>query len=251
MKRHVASLCAAVLAASASLASARDTGWLSDENFTGNIAYTSDYVFRGVSQTNSSWAVQGGIDYAAPAGVYAGTWASNVSFGGGIEMDFYGGFASEVAGVTYDLGVIYYAYPKSHDDPELNFVEGTFKLGYELPPLGSAVPSLGITYAYSPNFYGEDGAAHYVAGALDLSLPWGLSLSGDVGWQRVEGDKTTGEGQGLEGDDGFDYVHYRLGVASSFKGFDLDVSYHNTTEADFLGSDIADGRLVFTVSRSL
>ncbi|RMG93796.1 MAG: hypothetical protein D6708_04935 [Candidatus Dadabacteria bacterium] len=244
-------LASALVAALVCRASAGEPGWLADQNFTANVAYTSDYVFRGVSQTNSSWAVQGGFDYAAPAGVYLGTWASNVSFGGGVEMDFYGGYAGETAGFSYDLGVVYYAYPKSHDDPELNFVEGSLSLGYGLPALGPVTPSVGLSYAYSSDFFGEDGPAHYLAGSLGLDLPWGLSVSGDLGWQTVAGDKTTGGGAGLDGDDGFDYWHYRVGVAASAKGFDLDLSYHNTTEADFLGSDLADGRIVFTVSRSL
>ncbi|MBE0616861.1 MAG: hypothetical protein IH608_02885, partial [Proteobacteria bacterium] len=86
-------------------------GWLAESNFSGNVAMTSDYVFRGISQTDSNPAIQGGFDYASPVGLYVGTWASNVAFGGNIEMDWYGGFSNEVAGFSYDLGVIYYAYP--------------------------------------------------------------------------------------------------------------------------------------------
>lgn len=228
-----------------------EAGWLADSNFSGNVAITTDYVFRGISQTNSNPAIQGGFDYAAPIGLYVGTWASNVSFGGGIEMDWYGGFANEVAGFSYDLGVIYYAYPKSHDDPEIDFFEGYLKLGYALPAMGPVEPSVGVGYSYSPDFFGEDGKAHYLNGNVSLGLPYGLGLSGEVGYQTVEGDETTGNGNGLDGDDGFDYIHYRFGVSYAFKGFDLDLSYHNTNESDFLGSSIADSRFVFTVSRSL
>ncbi|NOY45944.1 MAG: hypothetical protein GXP50_10925 [Deltaproteobacteria bacterium] len=244
-----AALVAAFITAPATAADVED--WLAPANFTGNVAYASDYVFRGVSQTNSNWAVQGGLDYAAPAGVYVGTWASNVSFGGGVEMDLYGGFASEVSGVSYDVGVVYYAYPKSNDDPEMNYYEASLRLGYTLPGWGALSPSVGLGYSYSPDFFGEDGAAHYLVADASLGLPHGLTLSGEVGWQTVEGDQTTGHGQGLDGGDGFDYVHYRVGISGSVRGMDLDLSYHNTTEPDFLGEDVADGRLVFTVSRSL
>lgn len=226
-------------------------GWLDDENFSGNVSIATDYVFRGISQTDSNPAVQGGFDYASPVGLYVGAWASNVAFGGSIEMDWYAGFANEVGGLSYDLGVIYYTYPKSHDDPEIDFFEGYLKLGYTLPALGPVEPSVGAGYAYSPDFFGEDGKAHYLNGSLNLGLPYGLGLAGEVGWQKVEGDKTTGDGNGLDGDDGFDYVHYRFGASASVKGFDLDLSYHNTTEATFLGRSIADDRVVFTVSRSL
>lgn len=249
--RFLPALALAAFTLGAAPALAGDGGWLDDANFSGNVSIASDYVFRGISQTNSNPAVQGGFDYASPVGLYVGAWASNVAFGGSIEMDWYGGFASEVAGLSYDLGVIYYAYPKSHDDPEFNFFEGYLKLGYALPALGPVEPSLGAGYAYSPDFFGEDGKAHYLNGSLSLGLPYGLGLAAEVGWQKVEGDKSTGDGNGLDGDDGFDYVHYRFGAWTSLKGFDLDVSYHNTTEATFLGRSIADDRVVFTVSRSL
>ena len=62
---------------------------------TGNFTLTTDYAFRGVSQTNEDAAVQGGFDYAhSPTGLYAGIWGSNVSFPpGSIELDYYGGWA--------------------------------------------------------------------------------------------------------------------------------------------------------------
>ncbi len=240
----------ATLAAAPAFAE-EDGGWLADSNFSGNVAITSDYVFRGISQTDSNPAIQGGFDYASPVGLYVGAWASNVAFGGSIEMDWYGGFANEVAGFSYDLGALYYAYPKSHDDPEIDFYEVYFKVGYALPAMGSVEPSVGAGYSYSPDFFGEDGTGHYLNGNLSLGLPYGFGLAAEVGYQKVEGDKTTGDGNGLDGEDGFDYVHYRFGASYSLKGFDLDLSYHNTTEADFLGEDIADSRFVFTVSRSL
>lgn len=246
-------LCAAALL-TASVAVA-EGDLLADENFSGNVGYTSDYVWRGISQTNRNWAIQGGMDYAAPIGVYAGTWASNVSFGGGIEMDFYGGFANELAmGLSYDVGANYYAYPKSYDSVELNFVEVYGSLGYTLPV--AMEPTVGVGYAYSPDFFGEDGASHYISGSVGLSLPAGFSLGGDIGYLDVEGDKTTGNNAGLDGKDGFDYLHYRVGVGYSVKGFDLDLSYHTMSEDTFAEAysgftDAGDGKAVFTVSRSL
>ena len=238
----------------AGTAAAEDGGWLADKNFTGNIAITSDYMFRGVSQTDSNPAVQGGFDYAAPVGLHAGTWASNVAFGGGIEMDWYAGFANTVGALTYDVGAIYYSYPKSHDATEFNFWEGFLKLGYKFT-LAGLEHSVGVGYNYSPDYFGEDGSAHYVNGKVQFGLPLGIGLAAEVGYQTVEGDKTTGDGAGLDGDDGFDYVHYRFGASYGVKGFTLDLSYHNTTEPNFLagyaGYDGADNRFVFTVSRAL
>jgi uncharacterized protein (TIGR02001 family) len=86
----------------------------------GSIALAGDYRFRGVSQTYRQPTVQAGVEYAAPSGVYAGTWGSNVSGnqflnGGSLELDLYGGYrwngAAGKRGV--DAGVQYYWYPRA------------------------------------------------------------------------------------------------------------------------------------------
>ena len=87
-----------------------------DFTITGNAGVFSDYRFRGISQTRLAPAFQGGFDFAHKSGLYFGNWNSNVSSeqfydGAGLEMDFYGGFKSEVAGIGIDIGAIYYYYP--------------------------------------------------------------------------------------------------------------------------------------------
>lgn len=89
----------------------------SPHTVTGNFMLTSDYRFRGLSQTFRLPAVQGGIDYSHTSGFYLGTWASNVSGnqypnGASMEWDFYGGFKFEPAkDWIIDLGVLHYYYP--------------------------------------------------------------------------------------------------------------------------------------------
>src|SRR3977135_2089821 len=84
-----------------------------EHTITGNVGLFSQYIFRGLTQTNRNPAVQGGFDYAHSSGLYAGTWASNISWlrenastraggvtvasgtygdGGSLEWDFYGGY---------------------------------------------------------------------------------------------------------------------------------------------------------------
>ena len=87
----------------------------------GNVSLNSDYRFRGFTQTNYGAALQGGIDITHSSGFYVGNWNSNVAQdlynGASLEMDFYGGFKGEVApGLGYDVGAIYYYYPKSGVD---------------------------------------------------------------------------------------------------------------------------------------
>jgi len=63
----------------------------SPHEFSANVALSTDYMYRGGSQTNEQPAISGGFDYAHSSGVYAGLWASNVDFGdsANIEFDFY------------------------------------------------------------------------------------------------------------------------------------------------------------------
>mgnify|MGYP000866022882 FL=1 len=83
-----------------------------------NVAATSNYLWRGLEQTNGAAAVSGGIDYATESGFYAGTWASNASWGDmKTEVDLYFGFGGDISNsISYDVGYIYFAYPDSVSD---------------------------------------------------------------------------------------------------------------------------------------
>jgi uncharacterized protein (TIGR02001 family) len=91
-----------------------------EHTITGNVGLYSQYIFRGLTQTNKEPALQGGFDYAHSSGFYAGTWASNISWlrdggayraGGSLEWDFYGGWKPTFGDFTLDLGTLYYWYP--------------------------------------------------------------------------------------------------------------------------------------------
>jgi uncharacterized protein (TIGR02001 family) len=94
---------------------------VSPHTLTGNVGIYSQYIFRGLTQTNRDPAIQGGFDYSHASGFYAGTWASNISWlrdnfsyltGGSAELDFYGGYKWGFApDWTLDLGTLYYYYP--------------------------------------------------------------------------------------------------------------------------------------------
>jgi uncharacterized protein (TIGR02001 family) len=228
-----------------------DKGIFALSNFSASTTFATDYVFRGISQTNEDPAVQGSLDYAHPIGFYLGVWGSNVDESiskGNLELDFYGGYGRELfKDFSIDLSIIYYVYPGSGSDPEANFVEGHVGLSYALSALPLA-PTLGVGYNYSPDFFGEDGDGHYVNGKLDLSLPYGFGLGGEIGYQWVEGDKTTGHDQGMNGHDGYDYTHYKVGLSKELLGFNLELSYQDTNEENYFG-DIAGDRVVFAISR--
>src|SRR5215471_4995759 len=116
-KTTVAGAVAAALASG--LAQAAEPA--SPHTITGNVGFYSQYIFRGLTQTNREPALQGGFDYSHASGFYVGTWASNISWlrdnstysgGGSLEWDFYGGYKWAFApDWTLDLGTLYYWYP--------------------------------------------------------------------------------------------------------------------------------------------
>jgi uncharacterized protein (TIGR02001 family) len=93
-----------------------------EHKLTGNVGLFSQYIFRGLRQTDSDPALQGGFDYSHASGLYLGTWASNISWlrdfnaysgGGSLEWDFYGGYKGTFGNSDfgYDIGLLYYWYP--------------------------------------------------------------------------------------------------------------------------------------------
>ena len=241
-------------------------GPLDKGNFSANIALTTDYMYRGITQTSESPAISGGFDWAYETGkfanVYAGIWASSLEFGGGdddtsLEIDYYVGLNGEFAnGITWDTGWLYYQYPATNADAgaDFDFWEVHGKLGYTFADV-ALEPSIGFGIDYSPDFFGEDDDGIYYSGTLGLSLPAEFGLAFTVGHQDVDGDKSTGLAAGVLTDQGFDYTHYVIGLSRSVSIFDLDLSWYDTFDdgsnggADFC-NDEACSALVFTVGAS-
>ena len=94
-----------------------------------NVSFTSDYIWRGMTQSDAP-AIQGGFDFEAESGFYAGIWGSNVNFnnGAGSELDYYFGYATEVGSVGVDVGYISYEYIDS--TPDATFDETYLGLSY-------------------------------------------------------------------------------------------------------------------------
>ena len=104
--------------------------YLHSAEFESNVAISSDYIWRGMTQTAEEPAISGGFDVAGENGLYFGTWASNVEFGDGaaLELDWYAGYAGEMeSGLTYDIGYLAYTYP---GEDSLDFEEIYLGLGY-------------------------------------------------------------------------------------------------------------------------
>lgn len=148
---------------------------------TGNAGVTSNYLWRGVTQTDDSVAVQGGIDYEHDSGFYLGTWASNVDFGNDTtyELDLYGGYSGSLGeDFGYDISYLYYAYPDSEDSIDF----GEVKVGVSWKWLSlsySTVINAGDDVASDPY---DDKDMSYIDASVSFPLTETLSLSAHYGY---------------------------------------------------------------------
>lgn len=205
----------------------------------GSVTLTSDYLFRGITQTNEDPALQAGVEYAADSGFYVGTWGSNISWlsdadpaiSSSLELDVYGGYRGAFgdSGVSYDVGAIYYWYPGDYPDGfnDADTAEVYFGLGWEF---------LSLKYSYAlTDLFGipdSDGSS-----ALDL----GASYEFAPGWSL---DAAVGK-QWVQELDGADYAYWKVGVGKAFdSGFDLALAWNDN---DLIGPDET---ITFAVTKS-
>lgn len=176
----------------------------------GNIGATSNYLWRGVTQTADESAISGGIDYSHESGFYAGTWASNVS--GGEELDLYGGFGGEAGGVGYDIGAIYYAYPSADPDGDFTEIYGSVSFG---------PATVGLAYtvdADTASAANEDDLYYYASAGMDLSDGW--SVGGTIGHYDIDAPNA-------------DYTHGQIDVTKSAGDFgDFTFTLSNVLDQD-------------------
>tara|TARA_Y100000768_G_scaffold306236_1_gene240242 strand:+ start:363 stop:998 length:636 start_codon:yes stop_codon:yes gene_type:complete len=192
---------------------------------TANVSLTSNYVWRGVSQTGDELAIQGGFDYAGESGVYAGIWGSNVSFNyefdasaGGNEFDVYGGYANDM----FDVGFVSYQYPGNSSD--LDFTE----------------VYLGFTPIEGFSIYYYDLATSDFDGEFESIVSDYISLGYEVG--------NFSASYGMYGDAGDDILlSYGFGCGS----FDCALSYFDFSADDSSFDELEDNGVYFSISASL
>jgi len=223
----------------------------SPHTYTGNVGLFSQYIFRGLTQTNKEPALQGGLDYAHASGFYVGTWGSNISWlqdgspaayraGGSLELDIYGGFKGSIGKTDfgYDVGLLYYWYPGDTNPgctigavacPKADTLElyGALswkwlsgKLSYSLRDETFGVPDSRGTYYF-------DVTANY-------PLPdTKLTLVAHYGMQKYDGHVA---GAVASNDTLFSYNDWKLGVSYSLpKDVTVGFFYTDTSGADSRG----------------
>lgn len=176
-----------------------------------NVGAASDYVFRGVSQTDEDPQVFGGVDVAYGK-FYVGAWASNVDFydSTDAEYDLYVGYKPTLGAVSLDLAAIRYGYIDAPSGADYDYWE--FKAAASVP-VGKG--SLGAAVYYSPDFFGAVDQAFYYEVNGSYGLTDKISVSGALGRQELEGPG--------------DYTTWNIGLGFALNDhLGIDVRYHDT-----------------------
>jgi uncharacterized protein (TIGR02001 family) len=218
-----------------------------ETEITANVALTSDYKFRGISQSDESAALQGGFDIAFDSGFYIGTWASSVDFdtdGGGydgsLELDYYAGWGSELgdsSDLSIDLGVLLYTYP-GDDDADGDYLEFYGSLSWK---------DLTAGVAYSDDYYAETGEFWYVYADYSLSLPGDFGLGFHVGFNDLD------EEGGFLSDGQDSYIDYSVALTKEWASVEWSLAYVGTdlSEDEVFATEWGDDSVIFSVSKSL
>ena len=183
-------------------------------NLSWNLTLTSDYVFRGISQTSENPALQGGLDYAfGESGFYTGVWASNVDFddsdGPNIELDGTAGWGMSLSDDwSLDLHFVRYFYfgeNSAYGSIDYNeyFISTSFR------------EMLTFTAAYADDYSNSGVSSQYYAVDGSWDVGHEFNLSAGLGYSKFS------EGTG-------DYTDWSLGLSRQFGPVEIDLTYHDT-----------------------
>jgi uncharacterized protein (TIGR02001 family) len=233
-----------------------------DYTLTGNVTLASEYLYRGIAQSNHKPAIQGGFDYAHASGVYLGTWASSISWlsdqssawpgssgvSAPLEMDVYGGYKGKAGDISYDVGVLEYYYPGKYPDgfTSPNTFEGYAAGTWKWLTVKGSYSFTNLFGAKAPNGDKTNGSYYLDAtGVFDVGA--GVNLTTHVGYQNVKGY------------DDASYTDWKLGVAKDAFGLSWGLSYIGTNAKGDAGQfyrnaydkNLGSGRVVLTVGKTL
>jgi len=247
----------ALLAALPFAASAQDEESESSGPFTfsASATLTSDYVFRGISQSQEDWALQGELAFEHESGFYGGIWGSSVDFipddasyldedGANLELDLYVGYSWDLADKWVgDVQVVRYVYPGTNEGVDYDYAELIGSVSYD--------EMITATIGYSNDVYNldDDGIYFGLSGSYDLPW-WDLSLDGEVGHYSIgSGEALYDEHGDFIGADDLNYMHYSIGLSKEFGQVSTSLTWSDTDDnaTDYYG-EIADPRLFFSVT---
>jgi len=185
--------------------------------FTGYAVLTTDYVFRGVSYSDSNGAVQLGGDVSFDSGFYLGAWGSTIdisSESGGqrdFQLDYYLGYTLDVSNKwSVGANIVSYNFPGAEGLFDYDYFEYSLAINYN--------DRVWFEYSFSPDIFNS----HYSAQNFELYTEWQLG-----------GELTLGVGAGfydVSNLTGSDYSYWQFGVTRPFGAIDFDLRYFDTSD---------------------
>ena len=207
--------------------------------FTGHGALTTDYVRRGVTQSDGHGAVQVGIDVTGKSGWYAGAWVSTVDIEPApgrerdIETNYYAGYLFDATDrLSLGANVVVYEYPGATGPIDYGYVEYSLTSNYD--------DWLFIEYAYSPDLYNTGADTHNLDAFIEIQVAEDLLVGAGGGYYDVS--DFSGRG----------YGYWQLGLTKMFRRTSLDLRFHDSNRWVLAVSDPerAESRLSLTFSVS-
>lgn len=219
------SIVAVALLSAAMPATAQEPG--SKVTLNGGLTVVSDYRFRGISQTDRRFALQGSFTAAHSSGFYGSLWGSSIDDyvynGADQELDLIAGYRRSFGGTTFDAGLVYYYYPGS-GGIDSDFFEPFVSVAHTLGP---ATAKLTVNYAPKQRALSigsgkEDNL--YLAGDLSAAVPGTpISFNAHLGHSFGPSYLTIGD----------DYADWSLGGSVAWKNLSVGLSYVDT-DGDFI-----------------
>jgi len=209
------------------------------DGLSASAAATTNYLFRGITQTLDKPTVQASIGYDFGNGFSVGAWGSGIDFGDGkssLETDYYANYETTLEDLDITLGAIYYAYPTSSSAWDYDYFEASIAVSHDFGPFSAT----GSVY-YSPRFFGGAGNAWYFQLGADVPLTDWLSADANYGYQTID---TTGYFWGKDS-----YSNWNLGLTATYKAYSLNVMYSQTDLPNTAG--LRDAKFVATISASI
>ena len=223
-----------------------------------NVGLYSQYIFRGLTQTQNKPAIQGGVDFTHSSGFYLGSWASNVSWledggfkssGSSLELDLYGGYRATIKDVTYDVGLLQYVYPGKTNiaagavNAETTEVYGSLAYKWITAKLSVAVSDKVFANPKASGTYYADITANYpVTDTITATV--------HVGRQEYSGTFNNAS------NDQYSYTDWKLGLSKAFAngvtvgGYYTDTNGKDAGYAAYDGGNIADAQGTVYVSKT-
>ncbi len=223
-----------------------------------NVGLYSQYIFRGLTQTDEKPSIQGGVDFAHASGFYLGAWGSNISWledgayynNSSLELDVYGGYANTIGatGLGYNVGLLQYIYPgkdisATYVNAETTEVYGALSYKWLQAKVSVVVSDGAFANANSDGTYYAE---------LNANVP--LADSGVTANLHVGRQEYTGSLAGVSNDI-YSYTDWKVGVTKAFSnGVNVGAYYTDSNAKDggytLLGKNIGDSTFTAFVQKT-